>query len=80
MSEVRYTITKDQKPTEEQIREIEDAKKRQDALLEAGRKDEVYDDDCPEIDPVTTPEMYESLMRAVGERNKRVASICRRRA
>lgn len=36
-----------------------------------------YDEDNPEIDPIHTPELYAELLRAVGERNRRIA---RRRA
>lgn len=73
MADVRYTITRDQKPTAEQIKMINEAARRQEELLAKGRKDLVYDDDCPEIDPVETPERYAALMKAVGERNRRIA-------
>ncbi|MBO4373857.1 MAG: hypothetical protein J5829_02010 [Lachnospiraceae bacterium] len=73
MADVAYTIDKDQKPTQEQINMIESARKMQDQLLAEGRLSEVYDDDCPETDPVTTPKRYEAMMRAVGQRNRRIA-------
>ena len=59
MAEVRYTITKDQKPTKEQIEMIEAARER----------GYVYDEDAPETDPVATPERYAAMMKAVAERN-----------
>ena len=36
----------------------------------------VPDDEDPEIDPVRTPELYATLMAAVGERNRRVSRHC----
>ena len=36
-----------------------------------------YDEENPEIDPVKTPELYEALVQAVAERNRRIS---RRRA
>lgn len=71
--EVRYTITRDQKPTKEQIEMINKAAERQEELLAQGRKDEVYDADSPETNPETTPERYAAMMKAVGERNRRIA-------
>lgn len=71
--EVRYTITRDQKPTEAQIKMMQEGRKRQDELLAQGRKNEVFDEDCPEIDPETTPERYAAMLKAVGERNRRIA-------
>lgn len=73
MAEVRYTIKRDQKPTREQIKMLEAAEARQEKLLAEGRKDEVYDEDSPETDPAATPERYAAMMRAVGERNRRIA-------
>lgn len=73
MADVAYTIDKDQKPTQEQISMIESARKKQDQLLAEGRLSEVYDDDCPETDPETTPKRYEAMMKAVGQRNRRIA-------
>ena len=44
------------------------------ALIEAARElPEVFDEENPPIDPATTPEHYAALMRAVGERNRRIA-------
>ena len=34
---------------------------------------EEYDEDNPEIDPVKTPELYAALIKAVGERNRRIS-------
>lgn len=34
---------------------------------------EEYDEENPEIDPVKTPELYKALVKAVGERNRRIA-------
>lgn len=36
-----------------------------------------YDEDNPEIDPIYSPVLYSALLRAAGERNRRIA---RRRA
>lgn len=80
MEEVKYTITRDQKPTEDQIKMMREGRKYQEELLAEGRKDEVFDEDCPEIDPVTTPERYKALLKAVEERNRRIANEQRKRA
>lgn len=43
------------------------------AMIEAASvMPEEYDEDNPEIDPVKTPEMYKALIKAVGERNRRI--------
>ena len=43
-------------------------------MIEAARElPETFDADNPPIDPATTPEQYAALMRAVGERNRRIA-------
>ena len=48
------------------------------AMIEAARNLPVEEDeDNPEIDPIHTPELYSALLRAAGERNRRIA---RRRA
>ena len=61
--EVRYVMERDRKITEEEI-----------AMIEAARElPEAYDEDNPPIDPIETPEQYAALMRAVGERNRRIA-------
>ena len=39
------------------------------------RSDPVYDEDNPEIDPASTPEQYRALMKAVAERNRRIARM-----
>jgi len=80
MADVKYTISKEQKATLEQIEMIRTARLRQDQLLKEGRKSEVYDADAPEIDPVLTPERYEALMNAVSDRNRRIASLSKKRA
>ena len=49
------------------------------AMIEAARNlPAEYDEDNPEIDPVTTPEQYAALMQAVAERNRRIARKARR--
>ena len=61
--DIRYILERDRRLTEEEI-----------AMIEAARElPEVYDADNPPIDPVETPEQYAALMRAVGERNRRIA-------
>ena len=41
------------------------------AMIEAARElPAAYDEDNPEIDPVTTPEQYEALLNAVANRNR----------
>jgi len=61
--DVRYIMERDRRITKEEI-----------AMIEAARElPEVFDEDNPPIDPVSTPEQYEALMRAVGERNRRIA-------
>ena len=67
MSEVRYSILKGQKPTQEQIEMIEAARER----------GYVYDEDAPETDPVKTPERYAAMMKAVAERNRRIAEMAK---
>ena len=49
------TLTRDQKPTDEQIKQIQ----------EAGKSEIVYDDDSPEI----TPAMEKAFRLAVKNRN-----------
>ena len=34
-----------------------------------------YDEDNPPIDPITTPELYNAMMQAVAERNRRIANF-----
>ena len=63
MGDVRYKIARDQKPTAEQIAEIEAARKMP----------QEYDEDCPEISPENNKEMYDAMMKAVAERNQRIA-------
>lgn len=53
---IRTVIMSGQKPTEEQIREIEDARKRP----------VVPDEDCPEL----TPEEYRKMAEIAGKRRK----------
>ena len=44
------------------------------AMIGAARSlPETFDEDNPPIDPVATPEQYNALMRAVAERNRRIA-------
>ena len=56
--------------TAEQIERIEAAREFEDE----------YDEDCPEIDPVKTPELFEALVKATAERNRRVDRILREAA
>ena len=62
MADIRYTIKVGQKPTEEQIREIEEAK----------NYSITFDEDCPEVSEENGPEMYAAMMKAVVERNRRL--------
>ena len=62
MGDIKYRFKCGQKLTQKQIDEIENAKKLP----------VTFDEDSPEIDPVKTPELYAALMKAVGERNRRV--------
>ena len=65
MQEVRYTRISGTELTEEQI-----------ARIEASREfEDEYDEDCPEIDPVKTPELFEALLKATAKRNKRVEKL-----
>ena len=44
------------------------------AMIEAASVMPVeYDEDNHEIDPVNTPELYSALIKAVGERNRRIS-------
>lgn len=54
---ITYRISKDQKPTEEQKREVS----------EAAKLPITYDDDSPEL----TEEMYEAFQEAARARNRR---------
>ena len=68
--EVRYTLNNETCITAEQI-----------AMIEAARELEpVYDEDAPEADPVAAPKAYEALIRAVAERNQRIARLAKQRA
>ncbi len=45
------------------------------AMIEAAKKlPPVYDEDNPPIDPVETPEQYAALLKAVADRNRRIAA------
>ena len=63
--DIRFKLEKGTKISEEEISMIEEARS----------KEPVYDEDNPEIDPSSTPEQFEALMRAVGERNRRIAKM-----
>ncbi|MDY6305910.1 MAG: hypothetical protein SPL94_08125 [Oribacterium sp.] len=80
MADVTYTISKDQKLSEEQIKMIEEGRKYQDKLLEEGRYEEVFDEDCPSTDPELNPEGYAALVKAVGKRNRMLAELAKKRA
>ncbi len=49
--------------TEAQIREIEAAQ----------NKPAVEDEDCPELDPQKTPELWDEMMKSLAERNRKMA-------
>ena len=60
--EVRFVSERDTPLSEEEI-----------AMIHAARElPEVYDADTAPPDPVTAPEQYAALMKAVAERNRRV--------
>lgn len=61
--EVSFGLKRDTEITQEEITMIE----------VASMMPEEYDEDNPEIDPVKTPELYAALIKAVGERNRRIA-------
>lgn len=61
--EVSFVLKRGTEITQEEI-----------AMIEAASvMPEEYDEDNPEIDPVKTPELYAALIKAVGERNRRIA-------
>ena len=61
--ETRYVLERDRTLSAEEI-----------AMIEAARElPEVFDEDNPPIDPASSPEQYAALMRAVAERNRRIA-------
>jgi hypothetical protein len=68
--EIRYVRKTGTELTAEQIERIEAARQFEDE----------YDEDCPEIDPIKTPELYEALVKATAERNRRVDKILREAA
>lgn len=61
--DVTYVLKRGTQLAEEEIAMIE----------AASMMPEEYDEDNPEIDPVKTPELYKSLIKAVGERNRRIS-------
>jgi len=65
VADVRYFLKKGQKLTNDQIEEIERAK----------TMPLVIDDDSPDPNPEKNPKLYEALMKAVGERNRKVTGI-----
>ena len=56
-------IALDLQLSEEQIKEIEASVLRPC----------VEDEDCPELDPQKTPELWEEMMKALAERNRKMA-------
>ena len=61
--EVSFVLKRGTEITQEEI-----------AMIEAASvMPEEYDEDNPEIDPVKRPELYAALIKAVGERNRRIA-------
>ena len=62
-TDIHYIYTRGTPLTKEEI-----------AMIEAARNLPVTEDeDNPDIDPVATPEQYALLMKAVAERNRRIA-------
>ena len=61
--DVYYELKRGTRLTQEEI-----------AMLEAAAEmPHTADDDNPEIDPVKTPRLYEALVQAVAERNRRIS-------
>ena len=61
--EVRFVLERGTALSEEEI-----------AMIHAARElPEVYDEENVPADPVTAPEQYAALMKAVAERNRRIA-------
>ena len=67
MADVRYTVKAGQKPTKDQIAEIEKAK----------AQPIVFDEDCPEISEESNPKLYAAMMQAVIERNQQLSKRSR---
>ena len=61
--EIRFQLKEGARLTEEQIKEIEEAR----SYLYS------EDEDSPEIDPDKNPELYEGFLKSLGERNRRMA-------
>ena len=68
--EIKYTRKIGTPLTEEQIARIEAARDFEDE----------YDEDCPEIDPVKTPALFEAMAKATAERNRRTDRVLREAA
>ena len=64
---LKYPTPRERELTQEQIEMIEAARER----------GYVYDEDAPETDPVKTPERYAAMMKAVAERNRRIAEMAK---
>lgn len=62
--EIRFQLKEDAKLTEDQIREIEQAR----------NYPYIEDEDSPEVDPDKTPDLYEGFLNSLAERNRRIAS------
>ena len=61
--DVRFTLKPEDELTDEQIREIEASREMP----------FVQDEDSPLLDPDTTPELWANALKALGDRNRRMA-------
>lgn len=68
--EIKYVRKTGTELTAEQIERIEAARDFEDD----------YDEDCREIDLIKTPELYEALVKATTERNRKADRILREAA
>lgn len=80
MPDVKYILSPDSEISEEEKKMIQLAKEKQDKLLESGRYDDVYDDDCPSTDPEQNPNLYAAFVKATEERNRRLAEMAKKLA
>ena len=61
--DVVFTLKPEDELTDEQISEVEAAR----------NMPPVEDEDCPELDPQRTPELWAKALEALAERNRRMA-------
>lgn len=80
MEDDKYIFSLDSDISDEEKKMIRLAKEKQDKLLEEGRYDEVYDDDCPTTDPEQNPKLYAAFVKATEERNRRLAEMAKKLA